>query len=54
LGLALVEIILMWTSILLMITSFYAINKTAAWLQLPYLLWVSFASVLNASIWYLN
>ena len=54
LGLALIEIGLMWISILLMITSFYTINKAAAWLQLPYLLWVSFASLLNASIWWLN
>jgi len=54
LGLALIEIIFMWTSILLMIVSFYSINKRAALLQLPYLLWVSFASILNASIWFLN
>jgi benzodiazapine receptor len=54
LGLALIEIGLMWLSILLMITSFYTLNKTAALLQLPYLLWVSFASLLNASIWFLN
>jgi len=54
LGLALFEIGLMWMSILLMITSFYTLNRTAAWLQLPYLLWVSFAGILNASILYLN
>ena len=54
LGIALIEIGFMWISILLMITSFYTLNKTAALLQLPYLLWVSFASLLNASIWFLN
>lgn len=54
LGLALIEIIGMWLCILAMIMSYYKINKTAAFLQLPYLLWVSFASLLNASIWYLN
>ncbi len=54
LGLAFVEIILMWISILTMIIIFYKINKTAALLQIPYLLWVSFASILNGSIWYLN
>jgi tryptophan-rich sensory protein len=54
LGLAFAEIILMWISILTMIIVFYKINKTAAFLQIPYLLWVSFASVLNGSIWYLN
>ena len=54
LGLAFIEIIFMLLSIITMITVFYKINKTAALLQTPYLLWVSFASVLNASIWYLN
>lgn len=54
LGLAFIEIIFMLLSIITMITVFYKINKTAALLQIPYLLWVSFASVLNGSIWYLN
>lgn len=54
LGLAFVEIILMWIGILTMILFFYKINKTAALLQIPYLMWVSFASILNGSIWYLN
>jgi len=54
LGLAFIEIIMMWFSILTMIIIFYKINKAAALLQIPYLLWVSFASVLNGSIWFLN
>jgi benzodiazapine receptor len=54
LGLAFIEIIMMWLSILTMIIVFYRINKTSAFLQIPYLLWVSFASVLNGSIWFLN
>ncbi|MFM8904301.1 MAG: tryptophan-rich sensory protein [Verrucomicrobiota bacterium] len=29
-------------------------DRTAAWLQVPHLLWVAFAAVLNASIWWLN
>jgi translocator protein len=53
-GLALVEIILMWTFIFLMIKSYFSLNKWAAYLQFPYLLWVSFASILNASIFWLN
>lgn len=53
-GLAFIEIILMWVSIITMIIVFMEINKKAALLQLPYLLWVSFASVLNGSIWFLN
>ncbi len=54
LGLAFIEIILIWMSILTMIIFFSKINKTAAYLQIPYLIWVSFASVLNGTIWFLN
>ena len=51
---ALVEIILMWVSILAMILLFRKIKPIAAYLQIPYLLWVSFATALNASFWWLN
>jgi tryptophan-rich sensory protein len=54
LGLAFIEIIFMWLSIVTMIIVFFEINKKAALIQIPYLLWVSFASVLNGSIWFLN
>jgi tryptophan-rich sensory protein len=50
----LVEIILLWISILATIILFYKIKKTAAYLLIPYILWVSFAAVLNYSIWILN
>ena len=53
-GLALIEIVIMWCSIVAMIMCFIKINKTAGYLQIPYLLWVSFASILNASLWWLN
>lgn len=53
-GVAFVEIILIWLSIIWMIRIFSRINKTAAYLQIPYLLWVSFACILNGAIWYLN
>jgi tryptophan-rich sensory protein len=53
-GWALVEIAFLWISIILMIRQFYKINSWSGYLQIPYLLWVSFASILNASIWYLN
>jgi tryptophan-rich sensory protein len=54
LGLAFIEIIFIWVSIVMMIILYFEINKTAALLQIPYLLWVSFASILNGSIWFLN
>jgi benzodiazapine receptor len=53
-GIAFIEILLIWASILTMVITFYKLNKTAALLQIPYLMWVSFASVLNGAIWWLN
>lgn len=53
-ALAFVEIILLWISILLMVISFHKVSPMAARLQWPYFAWVSFASILNGSIWYLN
>jgi translocator protein len=53
-GYALIEIVVLWFSILAMIIVFHKINRVAAYLQIPYLLWVTFATLLNASIWWLN
>jgi tryptophan-rich sensory protein len=53
-GLAAVEIVILWLSILTMMIMFYKNNKWAALINIPYLLWVSFASVLNISIYLLN
>lgn len=50
-GLAFVEIIFLWFTILMTIFYFAKISKTAAWLLAPYILWVSFAGFLNFSIW---
>lgn len=52
--LALIEIICIWISILAMIFIFNKVNKISSYLQITYLLWVSFAAFLNASIFYLN
>ncbi len=52
--LALGVIVLLWVMIIWNIFSFSKISKRAAWLLVPYLLWVSFASYLNYSIWALN
>jgi len=53
-GVALAEIILLWTSIVAMIYLFYKIKPFAAYLNVPYLLWVSFAAILNAGYYFLN
>ncbi len=53
-GLAFFEIMALWFAILYAIINFYRISKTAAWLLVPYLLWVSFAVYLNYAIWVLN
>ena len=52
--LALIEIILLWLMIFETYNQFKKIDKIAAYLLLPYLAWVSFATILNASIWWLN
>ncbi|ASB49152.1 TspO/MBR family protein [Alkalitalea saponilacus] len=53
-GLALIEIILLWFSIILMFFSFYNVKPLAAYLNIPYFLWVSFAIALNAGFYFLN
>ena len=53
-GAALVDIALLWLAIVLMIVLFIRRHRLAGLLQVPYLAWVSFASVLNYEIWRLN
>lgn len=53
-GWALVEIVLFWISIAVTMRVFWAIDRSAGGLLAPYLLWVAFAAVLNASIVVLN
>jgi tryptophan-rich sensory protein len=53
-GTALIDIILLWVSILTMIVFFFKIRPVAAYLNIPYLLWVSFATVLNTAYFFLN
>jgi benzodiazapine receptor len=52
--LAFIEIILLWLMIFETYNQFKKIDKIAGYLLLPYLAWVSFALVLNGSIWWLN
>lgn len=52
--LAFVDIVLMIVTILITISRFAKISRLAAWLLIPYLAWVCFASVLNYNIWMMN
>jgi tryptophan-rich sensory protein len=52
--LAFADIILLWFAIVVTMVKFYSISKPASFLLIPYLLWVTFASVLNFSIVLLN
>lgn len=52
--LALAEIVILWGLILVMTIRFFNISKPAGYLLIPYLAWVSFATILNASIVILN
>jgi len=54
LGAAFVEIVFLWLAIIATIIAFQKISRTAAWLLVPYILWVSFAAYLNFAFWTLN
>ena len=51
---AFIEITVLWLAIAYSIERFYRIEKRAAYLLIPYLMWVTFAAYLNYSIWILN
>jgi len=53
-AIALLEILLLWVTILAFLLKTRKHDQWATALFAPYLLWVSFATVLNATIWYLN
>ena len=53
-GFAFGWILLLWALIVLMILAFWRVDKLSALLQLPYLIWVSFAAYLNGGVWQLN
>jgi translocator protein len=51
---AFAEILMLWAAILYTIVNFYRVSKPAAYLLIPYLVWVALASALNFSIVWLN
>jgi translocator protein len=53
-GFALLEIVALWVSIIAMIVLFYKIKPLAAYLNIPNLSWVTFATILNAAYYFLN
>lgn len=53
-GLAFAEILLLLTSIIITTVYFNRQDRMAGWLMVPYILWVSFATVLNGTIWMIN
>lgn len=53
-GLAFVDIIALWTFILITLIMFWKLNTWSGVLLIPYLAWVSFATVLNYNIWQMN
>lgn len=53
-GLALIEIVLLWCAILATLLLFWRLDRIAAVLLLPYLAWVGFAAFLNHAFWVLN
>ena len=53
-GFALIWLLLLWALTLWMILAFRKVDRTAALLQIPYFLWVTFAAYLNYGVWKLN
>ena len=53
-GFSLLWLLLLWGLVLWMILAFRKVEPLAAKLQIPYLLWLTFAAYLNLGVWYLN
>lgn len=51
---AFIWLVLLWILVFLMIRKFYSIRKLAAYLNIPYIIWLTFAGYLNLGIWWLN
>jgi tryptophan-rich sensory protein len=53
-GWAFFELLMLWVAVVFTIINFYRVSKISAWLLAPYILWISFAGILNFAIWILN
>ena len=53
-GFALIWLIILWVLVAWMIRTFAKTDRFAALIQIPYLLWLTFAAVLNGAVWLLN
>ena len=53
-GLAFLWLVALWITVFLMILSFRKADPVAALLQIPYLIWLTFAAYLSFGVWYLN
>lgn len=53
-GFSLIWLIFLWILVLFMILTFFETNRLAALLQIPYLIWLTFAAYLNYMVWVLN
>ena len=53
-GWALAEVVLLWLTLVTLLVRFRRVDVIAGWLWTPYVAWVSFATALNAAIWWLN
>lgn len=53
-GFAFLWLVLLWVLVAWMILTFWRTDPVAAYLQIPYLIWLTFAAYLNLGVWYLN
>jgi tryptophan-rich sensory protein len=52
--LAFIDIVMLWAAILITVLAFLRVSRYAALLMAPYLIWTTFAAILNFTLWYLN
>jgi len=53
-GVAFLEVVLLWLFILSTTIAFWSVSRMASWLMVPYLIWVAYAAALNGAIWRMN